>query len=472
LPDPPGGSEENLPSASDELKEELEAQNQVLEEQIRAVEEQAQWERWGKFQPALDLALDEFLATAQWPQRERFRRQLSQGGLGHLDLDEMWRNMPRSPWEQATSVPDRIVLSLQALQEMSKARPLLDTCIAIARRAYELYLSDTVEPRLRSDDPVLLSAAGGDALLLLCAREVLDQHRPDPMGVGEGLDSTDWYRMLNDAVMSAFKGVVTVDDYLDVQAKIIASDRKIYGRASLPPRPSSVGGAAVQPAQPSAASTMHAGESLGSASAAESPAGEDNKKSGRSELDRIVNRWGPLAAAVAAIVGALSDLTKLGWLTYLAFAASGYIAYRYWRNGRRLLSCGLALLCLICVLLSVRTSEKPATTMFFYGGWSVTYPKGLPYSSLEEVPLTTNPAIGSTYDTIQTEGQPGSYTFFVSCTSSGQYDGKPLNWAHIVSGTEQNLWIPVPFLEGIDAGKTYGLLSCSSWQWLLHFENR
>jgi len=191
-----------------------------------------------------------------------------------------------------------------------------------------------------------------------------------------------------------------------------------------------------------------------------------------SRLDHLVNRWGGFAALLAAVVGSLSDLTKLGWLTYVAVITSGYLAYRYWRNGRRLLACGLTLLCLICVLLSVRTSTKPATTMFFYGGWSVTYPKGLPYSSLEAIPLTTNPAIGSVFDQIQTEEQSGSYTFVISCTSSGQYDGKPLNWAHIVSGNEPNLWIPVPFLEGIDAGKTYGLLPCYNWQWLLHFENR
>jgi hypothetical protein len=215
-----------------------------------------------------------------------------------------------------------------------------------------------------------------------------------------------------------------------------------------------------------------AGDSNNSEVTGASTAGDANTTPEPSQLDRLVTRWGGFAALLAAVVGSLSDLTRLGWLTYVAVIASGYIAYRYWRNGRRLLACGLALLCLICVLLSVRTSTKPATTMFFYGGWSVNYPKGLPYSSLEAIPLTTNPAIGSVYDTIQTEGQPGSYTFFASCTSWGQYDGMPLNWAHIVSGSERNLWIPVPFLEGIDAGKTYGLLPCSNWQWLLHFGNR
>jgi hypothetical protein len=215
-----------------------------------------------------------------------------------------------------------------------------------------------------------------------------------------------------------------------------------------------------------------AGNSHDSEVTGDSTVGPANKTPESSPVDRLVTRWGGFAALVAAVVGSLSDLTKLGWLTYVAVIASGYIAYRYWRNRRRLLAYGLALLCLVCVLLSVRTSTKPATTMFSYGGWSVTYPKGLPYSSLEAIPLTTNPAIGTAYDTIQTEAQPGFYTFFISCTSLGQYDGKPLNWAHIVSGSEQNLWIPVPFLEGIDAGKTYGLLSCSNWQWLLHFENR
>lgn len=215
-----------------------------------------------------------------------------------------------------------------------------------------------------------------------------------------------------------------------------------------------------------------ADDSNNSKATAASAVGDVKTKPESSQFDRLVIRWGGFAALVAAVVGSLSDLTKLGWLTYVAVIASGYIAYRFWSNSRRLLACGLALLCLVCILLSVRTSTKPATTMFSYGGGSVTYPKGLPYSGLEAIPLTTDPAIGSAYDTIQTEGQPGPYTFYISCTSWGQYGGKPLNWAHIVSGNEPNLWIPVPFLQGIDSGKTYGLLPCSNWQWLLHFENR
>lgn len=422
-----------------------------------------------RFGPALDLALDEFLSTAQWPERERFRRRLTQLGLGDVNLDEMWRDMPRSRWEQATLVPDRIVLSLQALQEMPKAKPLLDTCMAIVRRAYELYGSDIDNPELRSDDPALVSAAGGEAFPLLCAREVLDQHRPDPLGGGgAGTDSTDWYRMLNDAAMPAFKDVVTVDDYLGAQAKIIANDREIYGRVPLLPPTSLFGTAKAQLAQPSAATPMHAGESLGSTSTTESPTGEDNKKATRSEFDRIVNRWGALAAAVAATVGALSDLTHLGWLTFVAAIIAGAIAVRYWRDSRRLLAVGLTV-CLVSILLSVRTIAKPATTSFFYSGDVMTYPNSSPYQGA--VPLTANPATGSQYDKIETPTSQ-TYTFIISCTTSGLYDGKPLVWAHIVGGNEPNLWIPTSFLSGLDSGKTYGLLSCSNWKWLLQLWSR
>ena len=190
-----------------------------------------------------------------------------------------------------------------------------------------------------------------------------------------------------------------------------------------------------------------------------------------SSLNRMVNRWGGLAALVAAVIGSLSDLSKLGWLTFAAAAFFGVSTVLNWRNSRRLFAAGFALLCLISILLSVRTVAKPATTTFFYAGESMTYPKGLPYADLGAIPLTTNPAVGSLYDSIYTpppEAGPGEpYTFIISCTEWGSYDGKSLDWAHIVGDDKQNLWIPVSFLHGVDSGKAYGLLPCSGWQWEL-----
>jgi hypothetical protein len=187
---------------------------------------------WNKFRPAAELACHEFLESAEWPERERFRRRLVQRKLTDLSLDEMLQDMPRSPWERQMVVPDRVVLSLQALQELPQAGPLLDTCMAIVRRAYELYSSEIEEqPELRSDDPVLLSAAKNDAHLLLCAREVLNQHWPNPLGGGTaGTASTEWARLLNESAMPFFGDVVTVDDYLAAQERIIGGDRVLYGK--------------------------------------------------------------------------------------------------------------------------------------------------------------------------------------------------------------------------------------------------
>jgi predicted nucleotide-binding protein len=177
---------------------------------------------WRKSRPAVELALDEFLKTAQWPQRERFRRKLTQRELDDLSPEEMLAVMPRSFWERNMAVPDRVILSLQALQELPKAEALLGVCMAMVRRAYRLYSSDTDdELKLRSDDPFLLSAAGGDAGLLLCALEVLDQHPPSPLGGGgSNPDSGTWFRELHEAVMPAFRDVTTVKDYLAAQAGI------------------------------------------------------------------------------------------------------------------------------------------------------------------------------------------------------------------------------------------------------------
>jgi hypothetical protein len=143
------------------------------EAQMTEGQRQAKRRSWvDKYRPALDLAFSDFLTSAQWPERERFRRRLAQRGLSDISLDEMLREMPRSHWERNLVVPDQIVLSLQVLQEMSKAQDLMAACIAIVKRAYELYISETEEdPELRSDDPTLIGAAGYDPALLLRARE-------------------------------------------------------------------------------------------------------------------------------------------------------------------------------------------------------------------------------------------------------------------------------------------------------------
>ena len=179
--------------------------------------------------------LGEFLDSAQWPEREWLRRRLTQRGLDHLNLDELLRDMPRSGWERVPLIPDPVVLSLQVLRELPEAAPLLKVCVAMVRRAYELYSTDTADaPQLRSDDPALLSAAG-DPGLVLRAREVLDQHPPDPLGGGgSGTESTDWYRLLNEAAMPAFKDIQTLGDYLAAQATIIAGDRKRFPRPAAP----------------------------------------------------------------------------------------------------------------------------------------------------------------------------------------------------------------------------------------------
>ncbi len=75
-----------------------------------------------EFRPAFQLALDEFLASSEWPERERFRRKLVRRDLAHLRLDQLIQDMPKSPWESRQFPPDRIVLTLQVLEEMPRRR--------------------------------------------------------------------------------------------------------------------------------------------------------------------------------------------------------------------------------------------------------------------------------------------------------------------------------------------------------------
>ena len=196
-------------------------------------------EAWlAKFRPAVMVAFKKFLATAEWPERERFRRRLVQLSIDELSVDEMLRSMPMPRWQSRQFQPERVMLSLDVLAALPEAREVLNACVAITRRAYELYCSEDDEhPELRSDDPALLSAARGDAHLLLCAREILSQNPPHSLGGGSAGTSTDeWARGLNDAAMPAFKNVDTITDYLADQERLVLQDRH---RFDWPPEPAS-----------------------------------------------------------------------------------------------------------------------------------------------------------------------------------------------------------------------------------------
>jgi hypothetical protein len=56
-----------------------------------------------EFRPALALALDEFLASAEWPERERLLCKLVRRELDHLSLDQLIQDMPKSSWDPGSS---------------------------------------------------------------------------------------------------------------------------------------------------------------------------------------------------------------------------------------------------------------------------------------------------------------------------------------------------------------------------------
>lgn len=190
----------------------------------------------------------------------------------------------------------------------------------------------------------------------------------------------------------------------------------------------------------------------------------------KSWTDRVVLKWSGLVSLVASVAGIIGDFKGLGWLAFATAILFALFTVRTWRRSRRYLAVAWAVVSVVCILLAVSVVAKPSTTTFFYGGDEMTYPASLPYAALDAVPLTTNPATGSVYSQVYTQGASETYSFTVSCIRSGRYDnGKFMDWAHIVGGDDQNLWIPVSFLGGLDSGKAYGLLSCSSWQWLFQF---
>jgi hypothetical protein len=189
-------------------------------------------------------------------------------------------------------------------------------------------------------------------------------------------------------------------------------------------------------------------------------------------LDWLATARGATSLTLAGLLVSVASLvtnTSLGHISVLGPIVFGFLAWLAWRRHRRQVAVLAVLALLMSLTLTVRVYSTPGTAAFFYNGVNMDN-STTPYPDLVGVPLTTDPARGAVYTQIYPD-VPDSDEFGVSCTSDGVLlDGKrsvELEWAQIISGKFQTLWVPMPFLAALAPGSAHTLLPCSNWRWEL-----
>jgi len=117
---------------------------------------------------------------------------------------------------------------------------------------------------------------------------------------------------------------------------------------------------------------------------------------------------------------------------------------------------------MLLVYLTAACLATPDTTEFFYGGALLT--TAAPFEDVAGIPIATSPHADEVYDTL-VNGDVAE--FEISCWRHGDFDGEPVDWARIVGGDYQGLWVPTGYLHPLAPGKARSLPSCTGWRWRL-----
>jgi len=172
-----------------------------------------------RFMPLAQDIFASWLQSGEWPKPEDLQRRLDRAGHD-IEVAMAIKALPRVPGEQRPVFPSAVALPIRILPLLPETGPLLAAGVQIVRRAIDVYLSG--EPlEVKSDDPELLSATGGETALLRRAYRLFSNDYPNPFG-GGGHSETTWQLAVSGSSARRFRGVKTLDDYIARQAEILA----------------------------------------------------------------------------------------------------------------------------------------------------------------------------------------------------------------------------------------------------------
>ncbi len=172
---------------------------------------QAEWVEENR--QVVDFAFAEFMKSGEWPTVAAARRHFARQRQA-IDIAAVAASRPRRPGEVRQLQEEWLRLGIRELQYVPNASPLVEVCLAIARRAAEIYRSlDDSELKVASDDPAVAAVAGGDNMLVLRGGALLLRgEHPSPVG-GGNLNDDGWQLVLNEVAVLDFENVASASAF-------------------------------------------------------------------------------------------------------------------------------------------------------------------------------------------------------------------------------------------------------------------
>ena len=175
--------------------------------------------------PLADFAFGVFMSTGKWPKVAAARRHFARLRQP-FDVQAAADARPRHPGEMRQLHDEHVRLSMRELRYVPNANPLIQVCLAIARRAAAAYVApgDDEYLTVTSDDPSVKAMAGNDRNLLYRAADLLlESEHPSPIA-GGGRGDDGWSLTVNEPTVMDFENVASAADFIAVQDKIIDRD--------------------------------------------------------------------------------------------------------------------------------------------------------------------------------------------------------------------------------------------------------
>lgn len=182
----------------------------------------------------LEHAFTNFLATGEWPEVDRVQRDLDRAG-GTIDVREALRHRPEVPGEMRAWEPSLATVPPRLLRFVPAATELIEMCLAIVRRAVDIYFNAEVEDAEIGSGDILaevirqaaecgheLSAAEHEELRVRVMRAGRLAATPGlPLGGGVA-GGEGWSYAVDGRLARRYRDVATVDDMFAMQSQILA----------------------------------------------------------------------------------------------------------------------------------------------------------------------------------------------------------------------------------------------------------
>lgn len=165
------------------------------------------------------LAFASWDRTGEWPNAKRLQREVERSGK-RLDVDLTGRRLDPTLGFIEQQFDGRVVLKVAGMRDIPSAQPYLDGFVATVRLAYKIYLDSEEETSPRLTDKLVKTDLKFDSGMAWRIFTLLDREFFIIGGGGSTPEERTFQRDVSDDIRH-FRDVQTIDDYLDVQKRLM-----------------------------------------------------------------------------------------------------------------------------------------------------------------------------------------------------------------------------------------------------------